>query len=319
MRYRSGMASKSLTPAHSSVAVPVRDRGRRVLESLVAAWLASYASANTRQAYARDVRDWLAFTDEHDVDPLAATRPHVDIYARVLESRGLRPTTRARRLATVSSMYAYAVAEGIATSNPAAAVRRPRTGEGHVRLTPALDRDELGRLIAAATSPRDRALVLVLTVLALRVSEALSLELGASEHVRGHVAVVIPGKGGREDEVPLPPLVLDALAELARHEGRTTGPVFVGEDGQRLSRHGVARALARLGHAAGIARTVRPHMLRATAITCALDAGVSLRDVQDLARHSDPRTTRRYDRNRGALDRHAAYALAALVGDRAAS
>jgi integrase/recombinase XerD len=39
-------------------------------------------------------------------------------------------------------------------------------------------------------------------------------------------------------------------------------------------------------------------------VTIALDAGVSLRDVQDAARHADPRTTRRHDRARQALDRH---------------
>jgi hypothetical protein len=40
----------------------------------------------------------------------------------------------------------------------------------------------------------------------------------------------------------------------------------------------------------------------------------SLRDVQDSARHADPSTTRRYDRGRHWLDRHAPYALAAYVG-----
>jgi hypothetical protein len=50
-------------------------------------------------------------------------------------------------------------------------------------------------------------------------------------------------------------------------------------------------------------------------VTLALDAGVSLRDVQDAARHADPRTTRRYDRARHALDRHATYTLAAYIAE----
>jgi hypothetical protein len=50
-------------------------------------------------------------------------------------------------------------------------------------------------------------------------------------------------------------------------------------------------------------------------VTLALDALVSLRDVQDAARHADPRTTRRYDRARHALDRHATYTLAAFVAE----
>jgi integrase len=49
--------------------------------------------------------------------------------------------------------------------------------------------------------------------------------------------------------------------------------------------------------------------LRHSAITIGLDAGVSLRDMQDFARHADPRTTRRYDRARHALNRHVTYAI----------
>ncbi|MEU2667176.1 tyrosine-type recombinase/integrase [Micromonospora sp. NPDC007220] len=56
-----------------------------------------------------------------------------------------------------------------------------------------------------------------------------------------------------------------------------------------------------------------PHMLRHTFVTTTLDAGVSLRDVQIAARHTDPRTTMRYDRARKDLDRHPNYILAAYM------
>jgi integrase len=51
-----------------------------------------------------------------------------------------------------------------------------------------------------------------------------------------------------------------------------------------------------------------------TAITAALNAGIPFRDVQDFTGHADPRTTRRYDRSRHNLDRHATYALASRLG-----
>ena len=56
-----------------------------------------------------------------------------------------------------------------------------------------------------------------------------------------------------------------------------------------------------------------PHSLRHSAITFALDAGASLRDVQDYAGHKDPRTTRRYDHSRDSLDRNAAYTVAVYL------
>jgi integrase len=70
---------------------------------------------------------------------------------------------------------------------------------------------------------------------------------------------------------------------------------------------------ARPPRRAGIAKVVTPHTLRHAFITAALDAGVPLRDVQEAASHADPRTTMRYDRARGSLDRHATYIVAAYL------
>ena len=82
--------------------------------------------------------------------------------------------------------------------------------------------------------------------------------------------------------------------------------------GGRSARSGTARA-ARAGlEAAG---QVSPHSLRVAFITGAREAGVPLEDVQDAAGHADPRTTRRYDRGRHSLDRHAAYALTTWLAE----
>ena len=73
------------------------------------------------------------------------------------------------------------------------------------------------------------------------------------------------------------------------------------------------RMVRRVAGRADISKPVGPHTLRHAFITAALDAGVPLRDVQEAASHADPRTTIRYDRSRGSLDRHATYIVAAYV------
>jgi hypothetical protein len=80
-----------------------------------------------------------------------------------------------------------------------------------------------------------------------------------------------------------------------------------------LDRHGAGRIVRRVARRAGITKPIGPHTLRHAFITAALDAGVPLRDVQEAASHADPRTTMRYDRARGTLDRHATYIVAAYV------
>lgn len=95
--------------------------------------------------------------------------------------------------------------------------------------------------------------------------------------------------------------------------GRTAGPVLLTGRGLGLTRQRAWEVVRQLARAAGVTKRIHPHSLRHTFVTAALDAGVPLRDVQDAAGHADPRTTRRYDRGRQSLDRHATYAVADFV------
>jgi site-specific recombinase XerD len=94
---------------------------------------------------------------------------------------------------------------------------------------------------------------------------------------------------------------------------RQSGPLLLTQVGNRLNRHAATRIVRRLAKGAGITKRISPHSLRHSFITAALDAGVSLRDVQIAARHADPRTTTRYDRSKNNLDRHASYIVNAFV------
>jgi site-specific recombinase XerD len=80
-----------------------------------------------------------------------------------------------------------------------------------------------------------------------------------------------------------------------------------------LNRFQTTRVIRRLTRAADIDKSISPHSLRHTAVTLALDAGVPLPEVLDMAGHADLRTTRRHDRARMSLDRHATYTLASYL------
>ena len=122
---------------------------------------------------------------------------------------------------------------------------------------------------------------------------------------------MVTRKGGKIVTIPLAPRTARAI-DLAAGE-RSDGPLFLAADGRRLGRHGAARIVRQAVCRAGITKPVGPHTLRHAFITAALDAGVSLRDVQEAASHADPRTTMGYDRARGSLDRHATYIVAAYL------
>jgi len=176
-----------------------------------------------------------------------------------------------------------------------------------------LDRNELGALLVAAGlgPPTEHALVSLLALNRLRVSEATGADIQALGIERGHRTLVITRKGGKVVTIPLAPRTARAL-DLAIGE-RIEGPIFQAADGRRLDRHSAGRIVRRVARRAGITKHVGPHTLRHAFITAALDAGVPLRDVQEAASHADPRTTMRYDRARASLDRHATYIVAAYV------
>jgi integrase/recombinase XerD len=176
-----------------------------------------------------------------------------------------------------------------------------------------LDRNELGAILVAAGlgGPAEHALISLLALSGLRVSEATGANIEALGTERGHRTLTITRKGGKVVTIPLAPRTARAI-DLAIGE-RSDGPLFLVPDGRRLDRHGAARIVRRVAGRAGISKPVGPHTLRHAFITAALDAGVPLRDVQEAASHADPRTTIRYDRARGSLDRHATYIVAAYV------
>jgi integrase len=141
--------------------------------------------------------------------------------------------------------------------------------------------------------------------------EAYALDIEHLGLERGHRTLTITRKGGKVVTIPLAPRTARAI-DLAIGE-RTDGPFFLAADGRRLDRYGAGRIVRKTARRAGIAKAVTPHTLRHAFITAALDAGVPLRDVQEAASHADPRTTIRYDRARGSLDRHATYIVAAYI------
>ena len=276
----------------------------------LAGFLAGY-SGLTRQAYELDLRQFASWCQQHQLRLFRARRADIECFARDLEACGRARATVTRRLCTIAGFYRYAVEEELLDHSPAAHVRRPRLDyESHAT---GLDRNELGALLVAAGlgPPAEHALISLLALNGLRVSEATGTDIEALGVERGHRTLVITRKGGKVVTVPLAPRTARAI-DLAVGE-RCEGPIFVAPDGRRLDRHGAARIVRQVARRAGITKPIGPHTLRHAFITAALDAGVPLRDVQEAASHADPRTTMRYDRARASLDRHATYIVAAYV------
>jgi integrase/recombinase XerD len=214
----------------------------------LAGFLAGY-SGLTREAYALDLRQFATWCEEHHIPLFEARRADIECFGRDLEARGRARATVARRLCTVAGFYRYAVEKELLDHSPAIHVRRPRLDyESHAT---GLDRNEVGALLVAAGlgAAAEHALLSLLALNGLRVSEATGADIEALGLERGHRTLTIVRKGGKVVTIPLAPRTARAV-DLAVGE-RCEGPIFLGADGRRLDRHGAGRIVRRVARRAG--------------------------------------------------------------------
>jgi site-specific recombinase XerD len=289
---------------------PITDQ----LRLAVAAYLARF-KGSSRYHTESDLRCYLSWCAERGLDPLAARRPHLELYIRWMqEIRRFKPSTVSRRFSVAAGFYKTCVIDSLLEHSPAEHVRRPAVppesptlGFTHLQF------EALLTAVRESSNSCDFALVVaMLGLLGLRIFEATGADIADLGEEHGHRVLRVCGKGTKVVLVPLPPAVGRAIDRATG--ARTSGPILLNSRGARMDRHAATRRLRRLAETTGV-RISRPHphMLRHTFVTTMLDAGVDLRDVQIAARHADPRTTMRYDRARKNLDRHPNYILAAYM------
>ena len=223
----------------------------------------------TREAYALDLRQFVAWCERQGLRLFSARRTDIELYAR-REDAGRARATVARRLCTVAGFYRYAEAEGLVPVSPAVHVRRPRLDyESHAV---GLDRNEVGALLVAAGlgASVEHALISLLALNGLRVSEAISADIEALGLERGHRTLTVLRKGGKVGHhAPRP-----AHGPGARPGHRRTrfGACPGRPERERLDRPGAGRIVRRVARRARLDKPIGSHTLRHAFITAALDA-----------------------------------------------
>jgi len=283
----------------SDFALMSRTTGPDATEYALASFLARYRGATLR-AYQQDLLAFLRWCAARQLEPLLVERPHLELYMRWMEGQELAPATIGRRFGTVAGFFKYAVLDGHLPANPALAVSRPRFGwEGQRRTV--LHPLEYAALLTAARrdGPQSHALVALLGMLGLRVSEACHADVTDLSYQSGYELLQIMGKGHKPATIPLPVPVLRAVHDATgdRHDG----PILLNAHGQRMTPAAATGRLHRLARVIGLDHPVSPHTLRRTFCTAGLISGVPLRDMQYAMRHADSRTTMRYDMARANL------------------
>jgi integrase/recombinase XerD len=266
------------------------------------------ASANTLDAYRRDLADFSGDLDNTGESIALADSDALRSYLGRLDKRGLAAASVARRLSAIRQLYRFLYSEGHRGDDPAAVIEGPKRGRSLPKVLTVKQVDDLlararDGLQVEAKPERLRAarlncLLEVLYATGLRVSELVALPAAAAR--RDQRMLVIRGKGGRERLVPLNDPARRSMADYLalRIEAKLDASKWLfpsfGESGH-LSRQHFARELKTLAVAAGLkASQVSPHVLRHAFASHLLQNGADLRVVQTLLGHADISTTQIY-------------------------
>lgn len=299
-------------------------RAKAELERGIKPFIEKSLSSETRRAYSRVVKEFFRFhkyVEPSEIEPIDVIR-----WRDSLVENKKSAATVSFKLSVIRSLFEYLKAGGFVQQNPALTklVTPPRLSED--LRGRALTLKEVRYILSGPNrekpeGARDYAILLTLLRTSLRVAEVCNLKFSSIRWSHGRWTLKFKIKGGRERTIPLPKEVKQAIDEylkldrdrrkILKTDGGNESWLFQPVTNYRtlvfdkpLSSTMVWYIVRRWGEFTGIGK-VSPHDLRRTAITRALDKGLTYRQVQMMSGHRDPKTVMRYDHHRENLEQNA--------------
>lgn len=262
------------------------------------------SSEHTVISYRNDIAHFLTFLSTHlgarvSFDHLCALEAR-DIRAWLASRHGeFEASSTARALSTVKSFFRYLEKQDRIENAAIFHIRGPRLKKA---LPKALGEEQAGQALEAIgtqhdeewVNKRDLALLVLIYGCGLRISEALSLTY--KDIPKGDTLSVI-GKGNKQREVPVLPLVMQAIEEYVGacpYPFTESSPLFLGKRGKALDPAIFQLQLRKLRAALNLPESTTPHAFRHSFATHLLSAGGDLRSIQELLGHASLSTTQRY-------------------------
>jgi site-specific recombinase XerD len=234
----------------------------------------------TAEAYVHALKEFAGYY--HRPPDQLGPRQISEFQLHLLRDRGLSPQTVKQHIAAVRLFFVHTLKRHY----PPSEFRYPKTPQ---RLPIILSKDEIKRMIDAATTLLHRTLLMTLYSTGMRRAEVTRLKVGDIDSDR-MVIHIRQGKGGKDRDVPLSPTLLETLREYWRwkkpREYLFPGETYRGSKCQHLTSKAVYHAVKGAARRAGIQKNVGPHTLRHSFATHLLESGADLRTIQLLLGHA---------------------------------
>ena len=250
-------------------------------------------SANTLDAYMRDVDKLLRYLAVEQVNVLDVKLEDLEHFAAFISDLGIGPRSLARILSGVRQFYRFLVIDGYLEVDPTELLESPKQPD---HLPEVLSTAEVD--LSKWEGHRKRAIIEVLFSCGLRVSELTNLKLSNLYVEEQYIRVM--GKGSKERLVPISPRALDELnywfadRNVMKIKPGEEDYVFLNRRGHHLTRTMILIMIKRYALDAGIKKTISPHTLRHSFATSLLEGGADLRAIQAMLGHESIGTTEIY-------------------------
>lgn len=257
------------------------------------------SSENTVSSYMRDLRQFAAYLQELNIAILAADHDTVSGYVSHLVDKGKSSATVSRCLASLKSLYAFAISQGKREGNPVMGIHVEKAEK---KLPQILTGKEVELLLDQPKCTdlkgyRDKAMLELLYATGIRVSELINLNVSDVNLPGGFIKC---GSGGKIRIIPLYPAAIRALTEYIESvrpkmvADIDEESLFVNVSGDRMSRQGFWKIIKHYQEKAQIDKDITPHTLRHSFAAHLLENGADLRSIQEMLGHSDISSTQVY-------------------------
>jgi integrase/recombinase XerD len=315
-----------LPAGRTSAPVPaiIAAAGDKASEHFLEFFAATIRNKNTRAAYMQAIAQFCHWCEEHKLR-LATIRPlHVSAY---IESKDMSPPSIKQHLAALRGLFNWLVVKQVVPENPAMFVKGPKFSR-QVGITPIMEAEQVRQLLDSIPVTRkvkvpkkhggghkevpdikglrDRAAIAIMAYTFARVSAVVGVTRGDYRMEGKRARLRLLEKGNKEKLVWLhreAEEFVDAYIAAAGIDD-PGAPLFQSLNkvhrftGEALSRRDMLDVVKARCKAVGLSEEFCNHTFRGTGITVFLHNGGALEAAQDMANHSDPRTTKLYDRRK---------------------
>jgi site-specific recombinase XerD len=302
----------ALVPTEPAVPALVTERGEAARFAWEEFFDGEIANDHTRRNYLRAVRRFLNWAEDRKLELVRITPGDVGRYFRDLS---VATPTKKLHLAALRKFFDRLVTRHIVVINPAATVRAERHSVQEGR-TPEISPEQVRTLLVSLDTStlmglRDLAVLAILVYTAARVGAVAKLSIRDLTHDGTQYSLRFAEKGGKIRDIPVRHDLERFLRDYIRAAEITEGPLFRTVNGwtgklttRPMTSIDICRMMKRRLRDAGLPNQFSPHSFRVATVTDLLEQHVPLEDVQYLAGHADPRTTRLYDRRRRRITRN---------------